>query len=293
MTDFPHKISMVNGVLGDSISLNDRGLAYGDGLFETLLWLNGEIPLLSLHLQRLSLGCARLLISADIPAIAADIERLSSVGRQHGLVKAALKIWLTRGVGGRGYSPCGADSPTVALQLNLLSDQSAYEQQGVELVLGERKIFPNPLLAGIKHLNRLDYVQAALMTPTLEGQQLLLVDEEGKLLETLHHNIFWVIEGKLYTPELKHAGVEGVMRRMILEDWAQTLGLDVTVSSFGIEQLGMATEVFICNSLRGIWPVHSLAAVNQLTGWTWAVPGPITQLLQRQFAALEPGAQTP
>jgi 4-amino-4-deoxychorismate lyase len=268
-------VTLVNGEWVDSISVRDRGLAYGDGLFETLRYQQGRIPLLSYHLERLRLGCARLRIPLNDKVLEDALALLIGRLEQQGETRTLVKLTVTRGSGGRGYMPpWPADTlPTLILQSQPLSN-SPTDAAGVALQLCHTRIFPNPLLAGLKHLNRLDYVLAAQELCEDPGLQGLLLDAQGRLLECLHHNLFLVVDGRLKTPRLQDAGVHGVMRRLLMEQLVPRLGLDVVAEDLEIADLAAADEVFICNAVRGVLPVACFGERR------WTVPGDVTSQLQ-------------
>lgn len=274
--------TMINGEWVDRLSVTDRGLTYGDGLFETMRISNGAIPLLMRHLTRLELGCRRLQISLSIGAVKASIDSFLRSAPLETL--AALKLIVTRGIGGQGYYPPNpvGTQPTVIIQSLPLSDDGELATGGVTLQVCTFRICGNPALAGIKHLNRLEYVLAAREVSGTPGVQGLLLDETGHILETLHHNLFVVVGGELVTPSLNRAGVKGVMRDLIIEIVAPQLGLAVSETDWPLDFLHQADEVFICNSLRGVWPVR------QVSELTWKTPGAITQAIQQTVEAFWP-----
>jgi 4-amino-4-deoxychorismate lyase len=266
----------IDGEWLDVIHVRDRGLSYGDGLFETLRYQGGRIPLLRWHMQRLQAGAVRLRIPLDLTKVENGLSAVTGRLEQSGVSLAVLKILVTRGCGGRGYAPPSpADTrPTVILQSHPWPDSGTFAQTGVVLHTCHTFISANPLLAGIKHLNRLDYVLAAQDLPQDPSVQGLLLDSEGKLLECLHHNLFLISGDRLRTPQLRKAGVHGIMRRLLMEQLAPQLGLSCIAEDLDPQDLAAADEVFICNSVRGLWPVRA---------WdkqTWISPGAMTSQLQ-------------
>ncbi len=252
------------------MAVGDRGLAYGDGVFETMLWHKGLLHLWPLHKQRLMRGCERLLIKYPAAAVDQHLAQVADAlrARHDPPASAIIKLTLTRGQGGQGYRPPQQSVPSVAVQV-LRHNRSSFSGAGVSLVDCTYRLHPNPPLAGIKHLNRLDYVLAATQLAGLpESSLLLLQDVNGQVIESLHHNIFVVLDGRLRTPDLHACGVEGVMREVLLK---QQL-FPAQVAALQPEALLRADEVFVCNSVRGIWPVVSYAHVQ------WA-PGPVTKSL--------------
>jgi 4-amino-4-deoxychorismate lyase len=242
---------LVNGEAGDRIAALDRGFQYGDGLFETIAVAAGEPLLWERHVDRLARGAARLGIAMPPPALwRAEAEALC-----RGAQRAVLKLILTRGPAGRGYAPDGAGAPTrVLCRLPWPEYPATYAQQGVAVCFCETRLSRNPRLAGIKHLNRLEQVlaRAELSGAFAEG---LMTDESGQVIEGTMTNLFAVVDGVLRTPELSGCGVEGVMRAMVLER-ARELGIAVAITPLTRAELRRASEVFLTNSLIGLWPVQ-------------------------------------
>ncbi len=275
---------MINGVVEDGVSPLDRGLAFGDGLFETLRLSQGVIPLLDRHLSRLKSSCLRLHIPLDLTLLRAHLARFLSEIAGQGVASGAIKLIHTRGQGGRGYYPplLNATHPTTLFIFHAFEHG---DPQPVALQVLEHRLSHNPYLAGMKHLNRLEYVLAAQSTSweaavgELHG---LLLDVNGMIVEAMHHNVFAIQNGQLLTPELTHAGVRGVMRTLIMDTLADSLSLGVTELPMRIESLIQADEVFVCNSLRGIQPV-----IKQHQH-SWPV-GPLTKRLQRRLNAFWSG----
>ncbi|MFZ5467737.1 MAG: aminodeoxychorismate lyase [Pseudomonadota bacterium] len=251
----------------DSLPQGDRGLHYGDGLFETMAVTEGKVRLLALHLERLARGAARLAIPLPDPDGLAGA--LAVAAREQG--EGVLKLIVTRGGGGRGYLP--PESPTPSLILQRHPPVDADGRDGVAVRLCELRLSRQPALAGIKHLNRLEQVlaRAEWRDPAIaEG---LLLDAEGFLVEGVASNLFLVRRGRLLTPLLDQCGVAGVMRAHVMR-CASRLGLDVQETRLVLDDLRAADELFLTNSLYGIRPVVRLTEHRE-----WAV-GPLTRALQ-------------
>lgn len=242
---------LINGRSADCIATTDRGLLYGDGLFETLAVVDGVLCHWHRHLSRLQAGCERLGIQA-VDAVTLEQECLMIAGD---IDRAILKVIVTRGSGGRGYRVPDKPATTRIVQLH---DWPAYSpacaEHGVAVRVCNTRLGHNPALAGIKHLNRLEQVLARQEWDDADIMEGLLRDSSGYLIEGSMSNLFLVREGCLLTPDLQHCGVAGIMRTLILE-LARQLSIDVQVSHIEMRHLMEADEVFICNSLIGIWPV--------------------------------------
>ncbi|MBL4585313.1 MAG: aminodeoxychorismate lyase [Pseudomonadales bacterium] len=254
-------IVLVNGIESNSIPVNDRGLAYGDGLFETVRVHNGETPLWPYHKDRLTAGCQRLGIQLDLAGIEADLQQLISNKAQSSLLASSdhvIKIMVTRGPGKRGYSPIGANTPTRILSHSDYSVADAQRYQlGVAVRVCSTQLGLNPQLAGIKHLNRLEQVLARSEWNGNEYAEGLMCSAEGHVIDGTMSNFFAVTSGELITSELNGAGVEGVMRRFILKH-ANDLGFTIRTKNIALDELFEAQQLFVCNSVFGIWPVRLL-----------------------------------
>ena len=159
-------LSWVNGAPGEQLSVRDRGLAYGDGLFETIAVRGGRIPLLARHMARLAEGCRRLSIPLDLLLIEHELRTFAEQ-----LGEGVAKLIVTRGEGQRGYVPPQPCQPLRILQAAPLPQYpAAHAEQGVRLFPCKTRLAEQPLLAGLKHLNRLEQVLAARSdTPSLDA----------------------------------------------------------------------------------------------------------------------------
>jgi len=248
-------ITLVNGVPGESISVQDRGFQYGDGLFESMAVVKGVPLLWDRHMQRLFHGAARLGI--DAPPESLLRREAEQLGRS--VERAVLKIILTRGVSGRGYAPDKQAQPTRTVSLSPWPDYPAGEHtHGVAAQFCRTMISRNQATAGIKHLNRIEQVlaRAELEQDCREG---LMCDDFGHVIEGTMTNLFIVSRDRLLTPDLSHSGVEGIMRGLVLERAAE-LSLETRVMDINKSDILQADEVFLTNSLIGLWPVRRIEA---------------------------------
>jgi 4-amino-4-deoxychorismate lyase len=240
--------ALVNGLFSESISINSRGLSYGDGLFETISIVNGSPEFIDFHLERLSSDCDRLRISCDINAIRRDIFSLlkHADGNRH-----VIKVLVTRAESGRGYKPTFdivADR-IVILDALAISD-IRHSQLGVKLKLCNHRLGINADLAGIKHLSRLENVMARSEWSSLDIVEGLVMDSAGEL----------------QTPALHRCGVAGIMRRVILDQIAPSLQIKTRVKDLYLKDVFASEELFMCNSLIGIWPVVAIGCHHKTIG---------------------------
>nr|WP_314485239.1 aminodeoxychorismate lyase [uncultured Pseudomonas sp.] len=260
--------SWVDGLPQAAINLHNRGLAYGDGLFETFAVRKGRPALLDEHMARLALGCQRLCIATDVTLVADEVRRYASQ-----LGEGVAKLILTRGDSQRGYAPAAGATARRILQASPLpSYPTEHAQSGVRLFMCQTRLGEQPLLAGLKHLNRLEQVLARSEWQDAEHAEGLMRDVQGRLIEGVYSNLFLVRQGVLLTADLGRCGVAGVMRGALLER-AKAMNIPVQVRDLAFDELGQADEAFVCNSVYGIWPVRAAGALN------WP-PGPLTRKLQ-------------
>jgi len=244
----------VNNQICDDVYAGDRGFSFGDGVFETLRWQRGSAPLLDYHLARLELGCQRLAISLSLTRLNGELQafwqRLSPIADE-----AVVKIQVTRGEGGRGYAIDPDAFPTIVISAFTASDFSHQRGHGLELGFCRQPISSGVMLAGIKHLNRLENVLLKQEAVEQGYSDALVCDADGQLIETTVANLFLVKDGELATPSLNRAGVAGVIRRLIIDELAPELGVEVVERRCPLSELWQADELFICNSLMGVVPV--------------------------------------
>ena len=252
----------------------DRGLHYGDGLFETMIVRNGRIRFAGAHQQRLQQGCQRLQIHCDATAALQQAQSLAGEG------DALLKLIVTRGLATeRGYAPAGNEQARHLLLRYALPPVDVVADQPTRLALVPVTLGENPLLAGIKHLNRLELVLASAARRAHGCDEGLLCSSSGHLACGTSSNVFVVHEGRLLTPRVDRCGIAGVLRSVVLRE-AQQLGLPAQEQDLAPALLASATEVFITNVRLGV------RIATEVDGRVMP-PAPWAQALQRRIATLE------
>ena len=248
----------IDGSPAEALPLPDRGLDFGDGLFETLLVHNGSPLLLDYHWQRLTIGLqtlgfpdtdthARACLEAACPALANQ-------------AWVALRLTVTRGGAPRGYAPPTDAEPRVVISAAPLSQDRRELAAPARIDWAEIRWSSQPVLAGLKHLNRLEQVMAAREAQRQDLDEVLVMDQAGCPCSVSAGNIFLASEGRLLTPALELCGVAGTRRRFLLEQLAPALGIPAEEGVITREQILGADELFYCNSLRGLQPVAALGA---------------------------------
>jgi 4-amino-4-deoxychorismate lyase len=226
--------------------LQNRGLAYGDGVFETILVHQGKLVWWDAHWQRMCLGAERLrLPEANENAIRQACEALAAKHQ-----RAIVKIIYTRGSGGRGYGLPASVIPTLLLSLHPAPELS---HQAIAVRWCETMLAIQPALAGIKHLNRLEQVLARAEWENATIDEGLMCDNEGRVVCATAANIFVRHKSQWLTPIIDRCGIAGVTRRWVLENLAGT-----RVQVLSKDDVMQAEAVFLCNAVRGIMPVLRL-----------------------------------
>ena len=245
---------LINGHPGERIPVTDRGLSYGDGLFETLALADGGPCLWGRHLERLDAGCRRLGIAVPDPGLLQREAAQAIAGSRDGV----LKIMVTRGSGGRGYRADPAAPPRRILQRSPAPEYPrSWPLEGVHTRFCSTPLGHNPMLAGIKHLNRLEQVLARAEWGDPAIAEGLMLDSDGLVIEGTMSNLFVERDGRLLTPRLDRAGVAGVVRSLVLEQ-ARAQGIVCEERDLAPQELLQADALFLSNSLIGIWPVRRL-----------------------------------
>lgn len=273
MTASVEPLWLVNGSVADAAAV-DRGSQFGDGLFETLAAVDGRVRFREPHLDRLAQGCRRLGLSEpDRVTLAAELDDLAPAeGR------AVLKILITAGTGGRGYA-----RPEPCQPIRHVGRFPWPESIPPELAIIEcqTRLAQQPLLAGIKHCNRLEQVLARREVDAAGADEGLLRDTAGQVIEGVAANLFIVRDGQLLTPLLDACGVDGIMRQWVRKAADYSLGHPVREARLELSDILSADEVFMTNSLIGIRPVIRCQPATGKPSH-WAV-GPATRQLQEEL----------
>ncbi|WP_340121724.1 aminodeoxychorismate lyase [Methylobacter svalbardensis] len=271
---------LINGESKKHIDIADRGFQYGDGLFETIEVRDGHVVFLQQHLDRLNSGCLRLYIPfPGVELISLEAEKLC---RSMSSNRAVLKIIVTRGSGGRGYRQPDVIQATRVLSLHPYPDYPAnYSEQGIVARFCTTRLGLNPTLAGIKHLNRLEQVMARAEWTDAAIQEGLMLDINDHVIEGTMTNLFYIKNNSLYTAALDQSGVAGIMRSIIMALSVEQ-GFPVVEHRFTSDELLSAEEVFVCNSIIGIWPIKQIETTHFSVG-------PIAKRIQIQLSRFTRG----
>lgn len=264
---------LIDGVPSDGVPADDRGLAYGDGVFETIAVQNGTLLAWPAHLARLRHGCAVLGFTPPMgDLLEAECGRLAA-GRD----AAVVKLIVTRGSGGRGYRP---PAPAAPRRIVGVFDWPALPPEGtgtpIKVWLCAHRLGDQPTYAGIKHLNRLDQVLASAEWPAADMFEGLMFDADDGLVEGTRSNVFLVRNGELGTPSIERCGVDGIVRQAVLalareRGWPSRIGVHTR------ETLASADEIFLCNAIIGV------RAVTEIAGLRTLAAGPLTTAIAAEL----------
>lgn len=244
--------------------IRDRGLAYGDGVFETILTVEGKIPFWPQHKARLLKGLDHLGIKLSEEQFehhcVGVFNQLKTI-RDHCVVK----LIVTRGVSNRGYIPTGSSPNIIAIITPFIASDLSKKGCSVHQC---KEVLPEPVSwAGLKTLNQLSYVLASAERVDTIFDEGLILSSQGHIIEATARNIFCIRDNILHTPDLTGCGVAGVMREMIINQFAPFLQVDVKVGRLTISDLLATDEVFLCNSITGLWPIIHFDDVNGCHDW--------------------------
>ena len=233
-----------------TVSNKDRGLNYGDGFFTTAKVHNGEVEHWSLHCARLEECATRLGFDAlDIAALTQAVdEYIENVSL------GVLKIVVTRGEGGRGYALPQQPQTTILLsQLAFPEHYNLQVQQGIKLAVSPIKLASQPLLAGLKTLNRLEQVMIKRAMDAQTCDDVLVCDYHNNVIEASAANIFAISNGRVVSPNLQNSGIKGVYLQSLCDK------LEIEFIDITLPELLQMDAVYLCNSLMAVVPVIAIA----------------------------------
>jgi len=243
---------LINGIKQAQLPANDRAIQFGDGCFTTARIVEGKVCLLNAHLQRLKTACERLFIPFTQWA---ELEK-EMAEQALCIDRGVLKVIISRGSGGRGYSATGCLHPVRILSVSAYpAHYDRWRTEGIALALSPVRLGRNPQLAGIKHLNRLEQVLIRSHVEQTDADEALVLDSEGFITECCAANLFWRQGKDVFTPRLDQAGVNGLMRQFCLQQLAHS-GFRVVEVQVPEAALKDADEIVVCNALMPVVPVR-------------------------------------
>jgi len=261
-------VVLINGVEQDKISVFNRNMQYGDGLFETCVARDNQILFWPRHYSRLEIGCVKLNINKiDEAVLLSDIKKAFELSSKKNCI---VKLILSRGDSLRGYGYRADIEPVRVVIVSEMYQPLFNKEFSLEYAISG--YHSNPQLAGIKHCNRLEQI---LARSNLSSNEAIMLDEKENIISVTQGNIYYIFGNKLLTPKLDCCGVVGSRRSLILE-LAMSLKMEALESNISINQAQKADEVFISNSVIGIQPVHSIESYK-------LGKNPLTEKIQKAF----------
>lgn len=262
----PNK-ALINGEAAAGSRVWNRGLHYGDGVFRTCLIYEGQVIDLEKQIEK-------IINDAEVVSLYfAHPETLLREAQQlaQGQAQAVLKILLIRAGASRGYRTSVATADRLLCTYPTSRYPSANWERGIVVFRSRVRLGSQPMLAGVKHLNRLEQILASREWEP-GADEGIMGDDQNRPVSGTRGNLFWAKQGALRTPALDRCGVAGLMRDKVLQG-ASALKLPCSVAEGSWEELESADEVFVTNSLIGLWPVRTMGDKS------WAAPGPVTRRL--------------
>ena len=249
----PEPFCLINGRVSDSLTVSDRGLAYGDGLFETMRMIDGRIPLLEKHIKRAQTGCLRLGITLDSRALRAELDLLISRLSEP---QAVVKLIVARAGRAQGYGVTTKNSNRILSARHLNDGVTDRNLNPWNLQVCQLRLASQPALAGIKHLNRLEQVLAAAeLKPGIDEG--LMLDQDDYVIEGISGNLLCVFGDDVCTPDLIDSGVAGVMRQTVGQ-LLERHGVNLKIERMRMPEVLLADEIMLCNAVRGIRNIGSI-----------------------------------
>jgi len=246
-----HTRFLVNGEKTDSIFVTDRGLQFGDGVFESIRIHQSKPVWWQQHVNRLLDGCRRLRF-ADMPDIDALQQEVTAMVSD--CEAGVLKIIITRGFSNRGYTASADMLANRVLSLTPGMRHQFRTELGIVMGICKQRLAGHDSLSGIKHLNRLEQVLARLQCQAEGWDEGIMLDEQDTIIEGTMSNLFIWREDHLLTPSLQKTGIKGLCRERIITLAAEN-GIKVEQSKLQLEDMANSSGIFVTNSLIGIWPV--------------------------------------
>lgn len=257
-------IALVNNTFTNHLSVYDRGIAFGDGFFETMKWMisNDNLPQVEFwnrHMNRIIHSCKIAKINIPSLKILNSYKcKILNKAKQKNIKEGILKLIITRGSGGRGYRFDEKMKPTIIfLSFPFQPYESSFYSKGIELKIYKNFLSKNYSLEGLKHLNRFDSVLLSNEIDKRGDFEGLVADENSNIIEGMMSNIFFIRKKILHTPNIQNIGIKGIMRQVVIEKFSYLFD-KVVVENINKKRLEMFENAFITNSIMGIMPVKKI-----------------------------------
>jgi branched-chain amino acid aminotransferase len=276
------------------VSVADRGLLYGDGLFETMRVLLGQPVFLDEHLDRLLQGCQVLGIEW-VDRGTFEYAVVVTI-RANQMDEGAVRLTVTRGVGGTRLDTAGADKPTVIVSCHEYRPPQLGLGPSLSAIVSKVRVNPDSPTAGLKTLNRLDHILARREAKAVGADEALMLNTRGELTCATAANVFVVTEDGFYTPPLSSGCLPGVTRgRLIHPPKLPALGREepLPADEHGVEvsgrhrRWGEVESLLLTNSLLGVAVVARVGDAEVATPEKRQATGEACHLIWETMATLD------
>lgn len=234
------------------LTVNNRAFRYGDGLFESMRYMNGAIKFPELHIDRIQKGMKVLKLENNSHIDTWFLrEKMEELARRNKLgPDARFKLTVFRDADGL-YTPSANKSAYVLESQALSENQYVLNQKGLIIDVYDELTKPINILANLKTCNSLVYVLAGVYKKQHALDEVMILNQNGFLCESISSNVFVVYDRKLYTPALNEGCIGGVMRQVVMR-LAKENGIELIEAQVNPDILNEADEVFITNAAKGI-----------------------------------------
>ena len=257
------------------IPVNDRGFLLGDGLFETMRVTGGRPFRFARHLERLARGADFLKIKC--PFTPQELEKFAGLLiSQNQMPEAILRLTLTRGPGGRGYTPTGGGKPTIAMALHTAPPLDNPIEWS--LITSSFRISAGDPLASFKTTSKILHVMARAEAVERGADDALLLNTNGEVAETAGGNLFWIRNDTICTVPMECGALPGITREVVFEI-CKTLNLQTSESAIKSAALKDSAGIFVTQSALGVVPVAALNGAS-------VAPSPLVDQIARAYHKL-------
>ena len=244
------------------ISSSDRAFNYGDGVFTTLLVDEHKVQLLPYHISRLEHDAAAIKLNIDIcaleAAIAEQVKTIKSGSGDNASPKYVLKVHVSGGQAGRGYARSEDSEALIRFSQHPYPvHYDSLANEGATVICAQIRLAIQPLLAGVKHMNRLEQVLVKHEVDDAGAHDAIVCDTQDNIIEASAGNVFFYLNEQWYTPSLKGSGVNGVVRQCLIDSLLND-NCALHVGQYDLSYLQKASAVVITNALMGIMPVRQI-----------------------------------
>ncbi len=233
---------------------SNRAYRYGDGLFETLRMIEGNLMYFKFHMERLFKGMNTLKLqyhkAFDSDFIASEIFALARANKIY--KNARIRFSVFREDGG-WYTP-EKNTFQYLIEIQGLEEASYAAEKGliVDVYSELRKDYTS--ISALKTINALPYVLAGVYRKENQLDECILLNRENNIVESISSNIFLIKENKIYTPAITEGCIDGVMRKVVI-DIIKKKKLQILETKLPVALLEHSDEIFLTNTVKGIQSV--------------------------------------